>query len=222
MSVAILGPCDTCKGEGRIAREDAGEVRACFSCNGFRKTRGAYGGAYKTKAMADKHGVPCRSCEDGTWTAPDFNPCYSCHYNPGLDVAVIHPGDTLPDAIGHCSNASREVAEKLAAEWEFIPMRFDRGMTWGESYLGLGSVYSVTDYGAAWQQSDAEVVARVRESLSTDRMQWTKIMDKDRVITKRIVIKITHGGYSVIGTVDAPMPMLPPTYTPEVLNREVA
>lgn len=220
---AILGPCDTCQGAGKIARADAGETRACFSCNGFLKTRGAYGSAYKTQAMADRHGVPCRSCKGtGTWTAPDFDTCYSCHYNPGLDVAVIHPGDTLPEPIGRCSSVSREIAASLAAAWEIIPVRIDRGMTWGESYLGLGSIWSTTDYGAAWQQTDVEVVARVRESLGdTGSLQWVKIMNSDRVITRRIAVKITRGGYSVIGSVDGPMPMLPPTYTPEVLNRTI-
>ena len=94
-------------------------------------------------------------------------------------------------------------------------------MTWGESYLGLGSIWSTTDYGAAWEQTDAQVIARVKESLDTGSLQWTKIMDAERTITRRIVVKITRGGYSVIGSADTPMPALPPTYTTAVLNRHI-
>src|SRR3982751_6137228 len=138
MSVAILGACGTCEGTGRMARADAGETRACFSCGGFRRVRRGGGGAYRTQAMADRHGVPCRSCTDGTWTAPADNPCWSCNYNVGQDVIEAHPGDTLPDVIGRCASVPRAVADVLAAEWEIIPIRLDRGQTWGEAYLGLG------------------------------------------------------------------------------------
>jgi hypothetical protein len=220
MSAAIIGPCETCQGEGKLARADAGEVRACFSCNGFRKCKRGYG-AYKTQAQADRYGVPCRSCTDGTWTAPDTNPCHSCNYNPGIDIAVAHPGDVLPDVIGRCASVPRAVAESLAAEWSIVPMWFDRGQTFGEAYLGLGSIYSVTDYGAAWSQDGDAIVERVRESLASDRIQWISIMDSERTITRTIVVRVTRGGYSVIGSADVPRPMLPPTYTDEAMNRIV-
>jgi RecJ-like exonuclease len=224
MTLAIIGDCDTCKGEGKIAREDAGETRACFGCNGFGKRKdGGWGGAYKSQEMADRHGRTCRSCNGfGTWTAPDADNCHHCFYNVGRDVAVAHAGDTLPVTIGHCSSVPRDIATALVSEWDIIPIRVDRGMTWGESYLGLGSIYSVTDYGAAWSQTDAEVIARVKESLTdASSLQWTKIMNSDRVITRTIAVKITRGGYNVIGSMDTPMPALPPTYTPAVLNREI-
>ena len=218
---AILGACGTCQGEGRIARADGGVTTTCTGCNGFGKSKRGYG-TYKTQALADRHGVRCWMCHGvKTYTPPLTNPCYSCNYNPGQDVAEIHPGDTLPDVIGRCASVPREVAVSLASEWEFVPMRFDRGQTWGEAYLGLGSIWSCTDYGAAWEQSDAEVIARVRESFDSGSLQWLTIMDSERTITPRIVVKITRGGYSVIGSMDNPRPSLPPTYTDAVLNSPV-
>jgi hypothetical protein len=221
MSDAIVGACGTCSGTGSIPREDAGVTTKCSGCGGFGKAKAGFG-AYRTQAMANRHGVTCRMCEGtGTWTAPAANSCHSCYANLGLGVIEAHPGDTLPESMDRCSTVPAAIRETLVAEWEIIPVRFNRGMTWGESFLGLGSVYTSTDYGAAWTQTDAEVVARVRESLLTSHLQWISVLDADRKITPRLVIKIVREGYSVIGTLDAPMPMLPPTYTPEVLARPI-
>lgn len=212
--------CSTCSGTGDAPHPDAGVSRVCWACNGFGK-RGRQG-AYKTAALARRYGRTCTVC-DGTGVTvwPDTTPCYDCSHS-GTVVLDAHPGEVLPDAVGRCDSIPDAVSATLAAEWNVVVVREDRRQSWGEAFLGLGSVWSCTDYGTAWAATDDTVLAeKVRGELATGRVQWIKIITEARVIVPTIVVRLTRGGYSVVGAERDERGSLPPTYTDAVLSRPV-
>lgn len=237
-----------CRGTGRIPNDNAGEHRTCSTCagHGWRKTNG---GAYKTQqnmlaGRAKRTAEMCLSCSGkGYRVVPDDGPCYGpC--TDGKIVAEAHVGDVLPGEISWDRSIPKPVMATLAAELEIVVSAQNRQSTWNEAHLGLGCLWSVTDYGRTW---DRLVVAaredgpepgvahlhavveaireETREKLATESVQWIKLMDRDtRVLTDRVVVLLHRGGYSLISqpSIDSgDRAALPPTYTAELLNQEV-
>jgi hypothetical protein len=214
--------CETCSGSGAAPHPDAGAPRECWICHGFgwaspRGTR------YKSLAAARRNGRLCKTC-DGTGVTvwPDTTPCYDCSHS-GVIVLDAHVGEVLPDSVGRCDHLPGAVAATLAAEWDIVAVREDRGQSWGESYLGLGSIWSCTDYGRSWAADDSVTLRHVRAELAERGTQWLNVLDPGRRILPTIVVKITRNGYSVVGAdrEAAHRASLPPTYTAAVLDREV-
>lgn len=221
-----ISECTNCTGSGHVTHERAGESTKCFTCNGFGKSKDGGYGAYKSQAMANRHGKTCHTCKGkGIYVYPDLDRCFSCSfYNPGIVVSEAHEGDILPKEIGRCGNIPKNVAEQLVSEWKFVVVRNDKGLNWGESFLGLGSIYSVTDYGSAWKNSsDESLIEKVKDSLLTSSTQWVSVItENDRKIVSVIGIKLTPNGYSIVSLGSlASIPLLPPTYTNEVLSRPI-
>lgn len=214
--------CPTCEGTKVVPHPNAGEVRACFSCNGFGLRNNRTLRAYATLALAKRYGRRCGSCGgSGEFTWPLTEDCRTCD-RTGAVVTDAHPGDTLPDVIGRCDSIPDAVSATLAAEWNVVVVREDRRQSWGEAFLGLGSVWSCTDYGARWLAEDDSILAGdVRRELAGGRTQWIKIITEARVIVPTIVVRLTRGGYSVVGAERDERGSLPPTYTDAVLSRPV-
>ena len=109
----------------------------------------------------------------------------------------------------------------------------NRAGTWNESYLGLGSIVSVTDYGtvfdalvkAARAGTIDEEIERVR-IIGRDRVaegtQWTNLTRVDDTLATHCVMTVHRNGYTV-RAIDARVAgvALPPTYTEAVLNAPV-
>lgn len=242
----ITTTCEPCTGTGRIPNPDAGQRRDCYVCAGNGVTK-ANGGAYKSNTLACA-GVAkgtarqCWHCdgEGLSRPAPDTEECRACH-GAGQVVVEAHTGDVLPEAIGITDSIPRPVLATLAAELELQVVTQNRHSTWNEAHLGLGAIWGTTDYGRTWEilvqaarQERDGMVGRLRQEidsfreevrtkLADDYVQWIKLTDgESRVITDRVAIVVHGGGYTVLSqpSLDSGA-MLPPTYTAELLNREL-
>ncbi len=221
--MVAISDCSMCDGTNELPHPSAGETVKCFSCNGFGKIGGKYSTGYKTQAMANKHGNRrCRTCKgSGEYTFAMTNSCTRCRN--GKEISEIHPGDVYPDGFSNCDHLTESVAETLVNEWEFVVSRDGNGLSWAESFLGLRSIWSCTDYGTAWKNSDESLIEHVKDDLRKRGTQYTNVIDKgSNTIVYRIVIRLTVNGYSVISVGSVTNnPVLPPTYTPELMNSRI-
>lgn len=203
-----------------------GEIVRCFTCRGHRVVSGSTSSGYKTaenaeRAIASRTAVACPFCKTG-WKRriETLRTCFTCS---GTGVQPVWSGgDILPEWVGRTDNMSRASSAAFAADVKIV---VDRGhqLTWGESFLGLGSLWTTTDYGRGWESTDEAVIAGVRERLLTDRTQWCKVIDRDsRVIADTLVIGLSLNGYAVrAADVKQSRLMLPPTYTDTAMSRAV-
>lgn len=243
-------PCDA---EGNIVVEPTSEIvslgaiETCWSCNGFLVTKRH--GAYKTEAMA-RQGVAKRTAHRCTHCrqtghmrrVTELHSCWACSGQG--EVPTYVPGGVFDaERWSRCDNMSPAVAADFAARVT-LHVNIKASLTWGESHLGLGGLYTTTDYGRQWQAAkqrlqeveglidDADELfevafgplkVEVREHLKNDRIQWTKILDREaNVMASDLVIQLTHNGFTVKPVnVAQGRPLLPPTYTDEVLNRPI-
>lgn len=149
---------------------------ACPQCDGTGKgPRGGRGG--------------CRKCHGhGTHYSPNHTEtCSACEGKPE-DASY----ETW------CDKAPVEAARSMP----MVVVRLNRLNTFNEAYFGHGTLWSCTDYGAANSQTDDELVARVRESL-TMPVQAIKIVrgyERDAEVLPLhdiLVISVTRDGYAV-------------------------
>ena len=81
-------------------------------------------------------------------------------------------------------------------------VRSERRMSWVESYIGLG-LWSCTDYGRAWEGTDADVIEKVTADLRhVQACKITRKTDDEKVLVlcDELVIALSPQGYSVIGS----------------------
>lgn len=150
--------------------------KTCDTCNGTgRGPRGKIRG--------------CRDCFDGS--VPDFVnvvPCSLCGGNY-KNFSMETFCDTAPLA------AIRELPISI--------VRADRGNSFNENYLGVGTLWSCTDYGSRWGGDDSELLSEVWEQLGEDRVQAMKIVlpyergAKVAKLATKLVITVTRDGYAV-------------------------
>lgn len=225
----------------------ARSVETCWSCKGFTvRSRGMQ--PYKTKAIAERmlaarKATPCSTCKMTGYMLRIlvWRQCYTCSGVGHLPIYT--PGGILGEQWGRHDTMSKAAAEAFAREVN-VHMAMRSSLTWGEAHMGLGCIYSTTDYGRAFDACKARHVAldregmdddavmeavfgpfkaEVRAKLADDRIQWSSIIDREtRVMTSDVAITLTRNGYTVkaVGVAQA-LPLLPPTYTPEVLNRPI-
>lgn len=236
MSV-VIGTHEQCNGTGEVPNPGYPGTHRCAYCegSGVRKRRG-YGG-YKTaagaaKALREKTGLRCSMCNaTGQIPFPATNPCPCRH---GQVVIEAHVGDVLPELIDITSSIPREVAASLAAELEVALIVEDRPGSWMEAHLGIGTVVSCTDYGDSFDLLRTDPVVgqermfiRARDEIARGT-QWCKLARRDtREIVDRVVVTVHRNGWNLItvATLESSLNQvasLPPTYTPEVLNRPVS
>lgn len=142
----------------------------------------------------------CRECCTGYRPVPGKLRNYS-------QVAELRP---CPACGGNYRNAKWETWFDCAPAEAVrdIPLqvvRQDRSASWNESFLGLGCLFSVVDYGRAWESSDAEVMERVRDGC--DHVQACKIVQVDREamtlpVVPLLAVIVSRGGYSVRAVFD--------------------
>lgn len=240
---------DQCHGTGRIPNDDAGEQTECRTCLGIGRIR-QDGGAYKSAATAQTNrGRQCYMCQGkGYRVVPADNPCYGgC--SDGKIVVEAHVGDVLPAEIDRTHSIPKPVAAMIAAELDIVVSAENRGSTWNEAHLGLGTLWSTTDYGTTWGRLQraalwdaghtpaakprpselALTIDSIREDIrgkiATEGTQWVKLIDREtRVVTDTVVVLVHRSGYTVMSRPSIESgnhAMLPPTYTAELLNREV-
>jgi hypothetical protein len=184
--------------------------------------------------MSSGHGRVCSYCKGtGSLTYPLTLPCYRCDH--GVIIASALPGQAWPEGTAHTRYQSGRgaVAQAYADAVTVVVQAQNRAGTWNESYLGLGSIVSVTDYGTVWdamvkaQREDrlTPEIERVR-GIARERLaegtQWVKLTREDDTLAEVIVMTVHRNGYTVTAANARPESVaLPPTYTPEVLNAPV-
>jgi len=200
------------------------ERKDCRTCTHGAGEQGQYTGTKVCPTCKGTGNGPrggkgkCRDCYGGK--QHDFdNPivCPTCH-GDFKDAAL----ETFTD---YCPTEAVDA----------MPMIFvvlDRDNTWNEEYLGLGTVYSVTDYGDRWRRASKEIqavatrrspglrdlediaqelMAEARESVGDGgHLQACKITksyergDQAVVLHDTLVYTLTHTGYQVRAMSDLP------------------
>jgi ATP-dependent Clp protease adapter protein ClpS len=231
-----LGTCDRCAGAGTVPHSNPGATYACSTCNGHGVAKRAGYGGYKTAktaatALANGHGRKCSYCDGtGSLTYPLTLSCYGC--DNGVVVTSALPGQRWP--LGTSSQVKHQsgrgaVAKAYADAVIVYVQAANRAGTWNESYLGLGSIVSVTDYGRVWDAMAAAAAAdtltaeveRVR-GIARERLaegtQWVKLTRDNDTLAEVVVITVHRNGYTVQAVGAVERVAVPPTYTEAVLN----
>jgi RecJ-like exonuclease len=240
MSTITLGTCDLCSGAGTVPHSSPGETYTCSTCNGHGVAKRAGYGGYKTaanaaRALASGHGRECSYCDGtGSLTYPLTLNCYRC--DQGVVVASALPGQAWPaDASRQVryQSARGDVAKAYADSVRIVIKGENREGTFNESFLGIGSIVSVTDYGSVFdamvkaareETMDAELervrgIARERLAEGT---QFVKLTRADDTLAEVILMTVHRNGYTITAVNAKPSNvMLPPTYTESVLNAPI-
>jgi len=123
----------------------------------------------------------CRTCY-GNKTVPDFNNTVACDLCggswQGSQEETLY--DYLPESV-----------------WQGLAFKVYRNavpMTFNEQYVGVGCVFSSTDYGDAWKGTDEAVIAEVKEHTSH---QACKVAREDGTLCNHVGIFVMPGGYAV-------------------------
>ena len=89
---------------------------------------------------------------------------------------------------------------QLPQDFPIRVLRVHRGNTFNENYLGLGTLFSVTDYGSAAKKTDEEVIQEVREYIAhnkgTQAINVVRSKD-DLTLCDDLGVTVTRDGYSV-------------------------
>lgn len=147
---------------------------------------------------------PCPKCA-GTGTGPRGGPggckeCYGSGDRPDFENGITCrscEGTGIVDS-NICDSIAKDRLPELADMIEWRVARGDRPQTWSEAHLGMGCLYSVTDYGDHQKLSDEELLAMVREKFNDDYVQAIKIVDRETFkICDYLVIDCNRNGYSL-------------------------
>lgn len=178
----------------------------CHFCSGFGRVTKARS-AYKSRAHFEKHlstGVECSFCcgSGQTIRVAVLDTCRSCN-GQGQQLTWDPSRPILPPSVDYCDSAPRQFLEAWITSVTIIVDRSERPMTWAESFLGSFGLYSVTDYGTAWDSDDGHVIQSFYESITEGYTQYTKLLDP---ITRRfadaIVIEVMRNGYTPFAIID--------------------
>ena len=130
-----------------------------------------------------QRGVPCPYCGgtriDGHHQIP--KPQVEC---PKCEGSLVEPEtryDAMPIGI-----------------LDYIPLKVihsNRAITFNESWIGTGCLWSTMDYGAHKALSDEKLIAKVREGIHFT--QACKVVDKQDMLPAFIAILTNDSGYSV-------------------------
>lgn len=218
--------CDTCNGSGKriydyhgnpskIAKsygdaeyivfdDQAYDPEPCYVCHGMAYTR-RNGIAYKSEAMKNRmlsngSATKCHHCDnDGMmWKIPAIQKCHDCR---AVGFVLVYDSEStiIPDVIDLYGYLDHDFSARWAEEVEIIVERTGKSLSWGESYLGLGSIWSSVDYGNHWEMTDDEVIVSIRQRLIESGFQLISLCDKTtRMLSRTVVVKLTANGYSLI------------------------
>jgi len=154
----------------------------------------------KCKGTGKRGNGKCRAC-----TSYSFDPRPAGKVWDYSNVASLKP---CPACKGDWQRATLEsFCDKAPAEViDALPIRVyrqDRSNSWNEEHLGLGCLWSCTDYGRTAAGNDAEAIEEVRAGLAKHTTQATKIVKRfgrDATVAQvadALAIVITRNGYSV-------------------------
>ncbi len=141
----------------------------CPECKGTGNgKRGGRGGCHKCRGLRD------------IWSNDHPMTCTTCNGNY-INFTVENQCDYMPSEVWQSLN--------------FKVYRHKRLLTGNEAILGLGCVFSCTDYGAAWENPDDEKL--IKEVKASTSHQATKVTKDDGTVCDHVGIFVCPGGYSV-------------------------
>jgi len=176
-----------------LEEKDCGCIKDDRTPPGTRVRRFGYKKCTKCKGTGMRGSGRCRECNarDGYFSAtnprkagyvPDYSvveeiqPCDACH---GKLVVLENRTDNL----------SLDIIRAIPMRVERMP---NREITFNESYLGFGTVYSVVDYGRHKDLSDEEIIAEVKASPNKQACNYV-LRD---LLCDEIVIVSSNQGFS--------------------------
>lgn len=234
--------CEQCEGSGREIRDYHGNPLAiqktygsgdfevfidkaydpttCTVCNGYavisKSSHSRYKSAANAKRMKDAgKSIKCFHCDDNgmTWKIPAVQKCWTCG-GSGFKLVFDKDATVIPEVIDIYGYPTQDFRAAWVDNVEIIVNRTVGELSWGESFLGIGSIWSCTDYGEHWEMTDEEVINDIRSKLASDSYQLISICDKStRQIAKIVEVKLRNQGYSLIAVGKKYNDhALPPTY----------
>ena len=167
---------------------------------GKRECSNCHGEGRKPSALV------CDKCK-GTGNGPrggkgQCRKCYGSGHTYTNETRV-----TCPTCKGINSHACEQATQfdympkPVWESFEFRVLRSSRPQTWNEAYLGLGSVFSATDYGRHKNQTNEEIIDHVRK---TGAHQACKVTRDDGTVANYIAILTSDNGYVVLAVFDGP------------------
>ena len=144
--------------------------KTCPACNGTNRTKGGLGKGQ------------CTKCNFGI--VVDFEPAHR--------VACDRCNGTRKVQSTSCSYVPIEIYRSLP----FQVIRSDKSQTWNEAWLGMGCIFSVTDYGRHKNISDELLIAEARHKESS--IQACKIANSNNKLCSYVAIRCNDNGYSVV------------------------
>lgn len=156
----------------------------CWTCNGT--------GAYRPNHPCPRYdrpqnGQPCPHC--GSTTK------HGHHYLPdGQDVTCGRCQGTgkVPE------NRYDYLPSEIVTAIPLVVVRSNRAITFNESYLGIGCLWSSVDYGAHRRLSDEALAEKIRSDMSQGHsVQACHVVDKEDRLPPFIAICCNNQGYSV-------------------------
>lgn len=160
------------------------EVVNCWHCQG----KGTFEyGTFCPNYNKKMYGKVCKYCGSKSQhghkvTGKEIKECDICK---GTGKVQETESDFLP----------KEIWQNLT----FKVTREQRNLTLGESLLALNLVYSCTDYGRAWKETDENLIDSVKNDQGSH--QVNKIY-KDGNLCNYINIILTQNGYTVVAVFD--------------------
>lgn len=184
-NILILEPkdCTTCDDE----RTPEGKIIALFEYNLCPKCKGT----------GKRGNGRCRECNDRNGYYSRVAP-----RRPGYvpDYSRIADIETCPTCGGNPHNAMQEnltdrIDLDIIRALPFEVLHADaRRQTFNEAYLGIGTVYSVTDYGRYRNETDEQIIEHVKSGLNPQACNYA---DREtHELCKKIVILTSNNGYS--------------------------
>lgn len=179
------------------------ESKDCTTCDDERTPVGTivksftYKVCQKCKGTGMRGRGRCRECNERNGYFSTVSP-----RKPGYvpDYSQIAEIETCPSCGGNPHNAMMEdltdyinldIIRALPFE---VRHRDNARQTFNQAYLGIGTVYSVTDYGRYRTQTDEEIIERVKDGLNPQACNY---VDRDTLeLCKEIVILTNNNGYS--------------------------
>lgn len=186
---------------------------------------------YKQGQLLVYEAKRCWGCQgEGTYKVRRRCPLYGRTVNRLPDRRCPHCGATAKHRHDYLDTGTTRVCddchgnlEQMQTRYDTIPVDILKGIplkvfrsgrppTWNESWLGVGCLWSTTDYGRSAQMDDEELVLHIKAHFERDTVQACHVVDKADCLPAYLGVFMSRGGYSVRAVHD---PEAAPEYTRE-------
>jgi RecJ-like exonuclease len=167
------------------------ESKPCYGCS--------ENGISTGKRFANEW-QPCSECHGtGRGKRGGRNGCQKCN---GMGKIIVQTSrlEICPNCNGTGKQPENNCDDIPAGWWQsftFKVYRQERNQTYNEYLLGVGCVYSCTDYGTATGMTDEAIIAKVKSEEDGHFLQLCKVANKENRLADHIGIFVNRQGFSV-------------------------